>query len=265
MSTNDSAWWTSRAAEMAALDPAFAGEIDRLAEDQVDLLERILHLQPGDRVLDLGCGAGRHAILLHERGYAVTGLDYDAEIIALAKAAWRRRHADQAGPTWVQGDMREPPVQGSFDVVIAMDAAFGCFADDADHLAVLVNAFELLAPGGRLVMEVPNPYYWAHHQHTRHFPPGTLAADAHIVRTYRFDADLGRVDDHLTVFRSGDDACALPVQSLRAWAPTELCALARAAGGSEVAIIGMDGWRVPDQARPLDAATSAFMWLVASR
>jgi SAM-dependent methyltransferase len=263
MSTPDPDWWTTRAAAMAAIDPGFAGEIDRLAEDQVDLAERLLRLQPGDRILDLGCGAGRHAILLQERGYHLAGLDLSVEVLALARAAWQRRHGAEDGPRWVQGDMREPPVMGPFDVVMSMDAAFGVFQDDAEHLAVLVGAAERLAPGGRLLVEVANPYFWARHQHTRHYPPGSLAADAHIVRTYRFDADLGRIEDHLTVFRGGAEPQELPVQWLRAWVPTELKALVQAAGFQDVRVVGMDGWRVPAQARPLDPANSAFMWVLA--
>jgi len=248
---------------MAALDPAFAGEIDRLAEDQVDLLEAVLHLQPGDRVLDVGCGAGRHAILLQERGFATTGLDLSPEVLAVARGAWQRRHGGEEGPTWLLGDMREPPVRGPFDVAISMDAAFGVFDDDAEHLAVLGALAERLVTGGRLVLEVPNPYFWAQHQHTRHYPPGSLSADAHLVRTYRFDGDRGRVDDHMTVFRGGEEPRVLPVQSLRAWAPTELCALVTAAGFREVRILGTDGWRVPNRPRPLDPAESVFMWAVA--
>ena len=94
---------------MAAIDPAFAGEIDRLAEDQVDLVERLLRLQPGDRILDLGCGGGRHSILLQERGYQATGLDLSEAVLAIARGAWQRRHGGEDGPRWVQGDMREPP------------------------------------------------------------------------------------------------------------------------------------------------------------
>lgn len=261
MSPDHASWWTSRAAAMAAIDPAFAGEIDRLAEDQVDLVERLLRLQPGDRILDLGCGGGRHSILLQERGYQATGLDLSEAVLAIARGAWQRRHGGEDGPRWVQGDMREPPVGGPFDVVICMDAAFGVFADDAEHLAVLVGAAERLASGGRLLVEVPNPYFWAQHQHTRHYPPGSLAADVHIVRTYRFDAEVGRVEDHMTVFRGGAEPEVLPVQSLRAWAPTELRALVQAAGFQDLRVVGMDGWRVPPGARPLDPANSAFMWV----
>ena len=256
-------WWTTRAALMAAIDPAFAGEIDRLAEDQVDLLEAVLHLQPTDRVLDVGCGGGRHAILLQERGFATTGLDLAPEILDVARGSWQRRHGGEEGPTWIQGDMRDPQLKGQFDVAISMDAAFGVFEEDTEHLAVLGALAERMVTGGRIVLEVPNPYYWAHHQHTRHYPPGSLAADAHLVRTYRFDAERGRVEDHMTVFRGGEEPATLPVQSMRAWAPTELCALVGAAGFRDIRILGTDGWRVPIRPRPLDPAESVFMWAVA--
>lgn len=251
------------ATTMAAVDPAFAGEIDRLAEEQVDLMERALRLQAGDRLLDLGCGAGRHSCLLHERGYTLTGLDLAPSVLELARAAWTRRHSQTDGPRWLLGDMRAPPVSGPFEAIIAMDAAFGVFEDEADHLSVLVAAAERLVHGGRLLLEIPNAYYWASHESTRHFPPGTLTADAHIVRNYRFDAEAGRLKDQILIFRGSPEPEALPVQSLRAWAPTEIRSLVQAAGFHEVRILGMDGWRVPAQPLPLDAARSAFTWVLA--
>lgn len=263
MSDETSPWWMTLASKLAAIDPAFAGEIDRLAEEQVDLMERALRLQAGDRILDLGCGAGRHSCLLQERGYALTGLDLAPAVLDMGRDAWARRHPAQDGPRWILGDMRNPPLAGPFDVIISMDAAFGVFDDEADHLSVLVAAAERLVRGGRLLLEIPNAYYWANNQTTRHFPPGTLAADAHIVRSYRFDPLTGRLKDQILVFRRGPEPEALPVQSLRAWAPTEISSLVQAAGFQDVRIFGMDGWRVPAQPLPLDAARSAFTWVTA--
>lgn len=248
---------------MLSVDRAFAGEIDAHAEEQADLLERVIGLRPGDRVLDLGCGGGRHSILLAERGYRLVGLDLSVELLALARETWERRHPAEDGPQWVQADMRSPALDGQFDACIMMDESLGVFDDDADHLQVLGAAAEALTSGGRLVLELMNPYFWAHHARTTHFPPGALSPDAHIVRTYRFDAERGRVEDHVTVFRADAEAEVLPVQSLRCWTPMEIRALVQAAGFGQVEVHGSDGWRTPAEPRPLDPTRSAFMWVVA--
>lgn len=263
MTSTNPPWWSQRYARMLAVDPAFAGEIDGHAEEQVDLLERVLRLQPGDRVLDLGCGGGRHSVLLAERGYRVVGLDLAPEVLAMADRQWQSRHPGQPGPEWVRGDMRDPPVSGPFDACIAMDAALGVFDDDAEHLQVLGAVAERLGEGGALVLELLNPYFWAGHGRTTHYPPGALAADLHLVRTYRFDAERGRIEDHVTVFRPGGEAETLPTQTLRAWTPPEIRALVLAAGFARVEVFGSDGWRTPATPRPLEPARSAFMWVVA--
>lgn len=261
MSSSDSPWWAERYSRLLAVDRAFGGEIDGLAEEQADFIERLAALRPGERILDLGCGAGRHSILLAERGYRVVGLDLSADLLAEARAAWARRHPDQPGPTWVQADMRRPDLDGAHEACIAMDHSLGMFDDDADHLEVLVAVGDRLSGGGPLILELMNPYFWAHHAETRHYPPGALAADAHIVRSYRFDADRGRIEDHVTVFRTEGPPEVMPVQSLRAWTPPEIRALLSAAGFQDVEVYGSDGWRAPTEPRPLDPVHSAWMWV----
>src|SRR5262245_43465700 len=54
---------------------------------EVEFLVDALHLQPGMRVLDVGCGPGRHAKALSERGIDVTGIDLSPDFVALAREA----------------------------------------------------------------------------------------------------------------------------------------------------------------------------------
>ena len=72
----------------------------------VDFLVDRLELGPRTRVLDLGCGHGRHALELARRGVAVVGLDYSEPALALARA---NAAAEGLEVELVQGDMRELP------------------------------------------------------------------------------------------------------------------------------------------------------------
>src|SRR5258705_1899833 len=69
---------------------------------EADFLARALRLQPGDRVLDVPCGAGRHALELAARGFAVTGVDLSKGQIDMARAA---AAASGVSVDWRQADM----------------------------------------------------------------------------------------------------------------------------------------------------------------
>lgn len=249
--------------QLAELDEGFVGAPDAYARRQLDLAERLLALPQGGEVLDLGCGAGRHAILLAERGYQVTGVDVDPALIERARARWSARHGAAAGPRFEVGDMRAPPAEGPFDAAIMMDVALGVFDDDADHLRTLGAVVDRLRDRGRLLIELYNPYYWAANARTVHYPPGALLPDGDLVRTYRFDALRGRVEDRVVVF-DADGRRAMPTQSLRSWTPPEILNLVQAAGFSEATIHGTDGWQPPEDPLPLDPGRSVFMWVVAT-
>ena len=255
-------WWAQRYDSLAAIDPAFAGALDDHAEKQVDLLERLVELRPDQSVLDIGCGGGRHAILLQERGYRVTGVDLNEGVLSLARQRWDERHRGQPGPVFVAGDMRALPVEGQFDAAIMMDVALGVFADEADNLIAVTEAADRLRPGGHLVLELYNPYFWAHRTVTQHLPPGALATDVDLVRSYRVDPVRGRVEDSVVVFDRGERR-ELPTQSLRAWTPPEIISLVQAAGFRRAEVFGTDGWDVPTHPGRLNAKTSAFMWILA--
>ena len=57
------------------------------ADKQVEFVEQAVPLKPGEKVLDLACGYGRHSIILARKGYCVTGYDLSADYIREAKQA----------------------------------------------------------------------------------------------------------------------------------------------------------------------------------
>ena len=104
------------------------------ARADVELIERVLELTPGMRVLDLGCGHGRIANRLAERGYHVVGIDESKPFLARAR---EEAPADANGSVeYVQADMRDFDITGPFDAVVSWFTSFGYFSD-ADNRRVL--------------------------------------------------------------------------------------------------------------------------------
>ena len=120
---------------------------------EAEFVIRALDLRPGDRVLDLCCGTGRHAVPLAKAGLRVTGLDMSEQYLELAHLASR-----EAGVKvrLVQGDMREIPFIGEFDAVVNMFTAFGYFDSESDDQRVLDGVAAALRPGGRLLLDLLN-------------------------------------------------------------------------------------------------------------
>jgi SAM-dependent methyltransferase len=113
----------------------------------------LLGLQPGEKVLDLCCGQGRHCVELARRGMDVTGLDLSGSLLAEA-----RRRVEDAGlrAGLVQADMREILFQAEFDAAINMFTAFGYLESDAEDLKALRAVRAALRPGGRFLLDARN-------------------------------------------------------------------------------------------------------------
>ena len=123
------------------------------ARRAIALVRRVAPWRPGDRVLDLACGPGRHAAELERLGARVVGFD-------LSRAMLRRaRERTGAGTVLVRGDMRALPFRpGSFSLAINLFTSFGYFREDAEHRLVLGQVAAALAPGrgGRFVLDYLN-------------------------------------------------------------------------------------------------------------
>lgn len=127
-------------------------QLSEASDAQVDVIWRLLELEPGMEVLDLASGHGRIANRLAERGARVTGLDATPLFLRRARLDAAARGVDVE---YVDGDMRELPWEGRFDRVISWFTSFGYF-DDGGNRRVLQEAHRALRPGGALLIENNN-------------------------------------------------------------------------------------------------------------
>jgi 2-polyprenyl-3-methyl-5-hydroxy-6-metoxy-1,4-benzoquinol methylase len=259
----DTPWWTLRFEQLCALDPALSGVIDERAELEVEFVEKLAGMAPGARVLDVGCGGGRHSILFAERGHQVTGVDLSPRILRVARERWEERNPDKKGPTWMPGDMRWLPASPPADVAVILDGGFGMFEDDAEHLRVLGSVADLMRPGGKVVIQTLNPYHWSGRARAIHTPPGILSDEIEVIQSHKFDAMRGRVEERIVVFKGGQRH-EPPPQTLRAWTPVELLSLLRASGLHQPKVYGSEGWAVPEEPLPVHPTESVWLWAVAT-
>ncbi|MEP7373912.1 MAG: class I SAM-dependent methyltransferase [Chitinophagaceae bacterium] len=114
--------------------------------------ELVAELKPlrNSIMLDLGCGAGRHAKYLASKGFRVKGIDLAFSSIQMAK------RYETFNLQFQQQDMRAPFGHNRFDYVFNFFTSFGYFKDEEDNHKVISNIFNGLKPGGILVMDYIN-------------------------------------------------------------------------------------------------------------
>jgi SAM-dependent methyltransferase len=137
--------------------PRLAAIYDALDADRSDLdvYVAVADELGARRVLDLGCGTGTFALLLADRGIAVTGVDPAGGSLGVARAKLGAERVH-----WIHGDATAlPPMQVDLATMTANVAQ--AIVDPTDWAATLRGAYDALRPGGHLVFETRDPAYRA--------------------------------------------------------------------------------------------------------
>ena len=124
-------------------------------EREVAFLLEALQLPQGGRVLDIGCGYGRHAMEIAARGYKTVGLDLSLPLLIRATDAARRVGVNV---DFVHGDMRDMTFDAEFEGAYCYFTTFGYFDDDTNR-RVAAGICRSLKPGGRFVLDLINRDY----------------------------------------------------------------------------------------------------------
>jgi 2-polyprenyl-3-methyl-5-hydroxy-6-metoxy-1,4-benzoquinol methylase len=122
--------------------------------NEIDFIVRQLDLQPGARILDVGCGPGRHSHELARRGFTVHGIDISQPFIDLATAN------AVSGSSFERMDARAMTFDNEFDVVICLcQGAFGLMTAGGHDIDVLTGIRRALKPQGALALSAFNAYF----------------------------------------------------------------------------------------------------------
>lgn len=124
---------------------------------EVDFIIEVMELSGAERILDLACGFGRHAVELSRRGFSVVGVDITAEYIEEAR---KTADFEELNTRFICADIRDLSFSEEYDVVLNMsDGAIGYLEDDFENLKIFDIISSALKKGGKHFMHVNNAEY----------------------------------------------------------------------------------------------------------
>jgi len=123
---------------------------DREAQLFIDNLSDFLPISPADKILDLACGKGRHAIYLNKKGFDVVGIDLAEKNIRYAQKFANERLQ------FFRHDKRKVFRKDYFSILLNLFTSFGYFETDIENIQTLQAAADNLKNGGTMVIDFMN-------------------------------------------------------------------------------------------------------------
>ena len=224
--TADSAPWYKSFFFGSGYEELYRGRLsEKRTKEEAACARELLELQPGDSVLDLCCGQGRHSVELAQQGFKVTGLDLNRDFLARATTA-----ANEAGTAieTVAADMRDIPFSDTFDAVISLFTSFGYLESDAEDLKVLEAVRKALKPGGRVLLDVQNRE-WTFRDHITKGWHRDMDGTAYLWKS-ELDLQTSRATVSFEAFYADGRKFDFGEHTIRYYSLTELLAMTKEAG-----------------------------------
>jgi len=123
------------------------------AVDEVEGMISLTDIRPPERILDVGCGPGRHSLELSRRGYEVTGIDINESYLKSAEET-ARQEKPVIPPVFLNCDMRRIEMKKPFNAAFSFFQSLGYFEDPDEDLEVCRGVYNSLEPDGWFLIEM---------------------------------------------------------------------------------------------------------------
>jgi len=128
---------------------------------ECDFIEQELNYDKSLKILDIGCGTGRHSIELSKRGYSVTGIDLSDSLL---KKAREKADKQNIKIDFLKYDARNMPFENEFDAAIMLcEGAFPLMETDEMNYEILKNATKSLKKNGKFIFTTLNGLFPLYH------------------------------------------------------------------------------------------------------
>lgn len=228
-------WWRDIFDSLYLKTDGDVVEDEENARLEVDRLIAAAGMEPGDHILDLCCGQGRHLLEFARRGHdGLTGVDRSRYLIRLA-----RKRAKSAGAdiTFREGDARAVRIgESSQDYVLILGNSFGYFASQSDDARLLTGAARALKASGTLVLDLVDGDWMR-----AHFEPRSwewIDQNHFVCRERSLSEDGRRLISREVIVHDERGVIADQFYAERLYSPAELQTLLEEAGFREVRQMG---------------------------
>ena len=202
---------------------------------ECDFIEKEVKSDEGCRILDIGCGTGRHSIELCKRGYRVTGIDLSDSMLAKAK---EKAEADKLDIVFLKQDARKLEFNGEFDIVIMLcEGGFPLMETDEMNFQILKSAANAVKDGGKFIFTTLNGLFPLFHS-VKDFLAAAASGEGNA--TYgENNFDLMTFRDHNKTSFTDDSGNSFELESNeRYYVPSEISWLLKSLGFKRIDIYG---------------------------
>ena len=201
---------------------------------ECNFIEKEINYDKNLKIIDIGCGTGRHSIELSKRGYALTGIDLSESLL---KRAREKANENNLSIDFINCDARNIGFKNQFDVAIMIcEGAFPLMETDEMNFDILRNISDALKQKAKLIFTTLNGLFPLYHSiNDFHAVDSDKEGAKYKSKTF----DLMTFRDYNTTLFNDDDGNEHKIEcNERYYIPTEITWLLKSLGFSKIEIFG---------------------------